>query len=70
MTPALLGCCLLLPTLVAQAQTAPTYPADTTQLTVYGYLDGYYGFDFPHPSSTQRPEFFYSHNRQDEFTVN
>jgi hypothetical protein len=55
----------------AQAQVAaPTFPADTAKLTVYGYLDGYYGFDFPHPSSTQRPDFFYSHNRQDEFTVN
>ena len=58
----------LLP-LAAQAQ-ALDYPADTAKMTVYGYLDGYYGFDFPHPSTTQRPEFFYSHNRQDEFTVN
>ncbi|NML64246.1 porin [Hymenobacter sp. RP-2-7] len=66
----LLSCSLLLlSTAVAQAQTA-TYPADTAKVTVYGYLDGYYGYDFPHPSSTQRPEFFYSHNRQDEFTVN
>ena len=52
----------------ALAQTPA--PADTARLTVYGYLDGYYGFDFPHPNTTQRPEFFYSHNRQDEFTVN
>ena len=52
----------------ALAQTPA--PADTTHLTVYGYLDGYYGFDFPHPASTLRPDFIYSHNRQDEFTVN
>ena len=51
----------------AAAQTAP---ADSAKVTVYGYLDGYYGFDFPHPASTVRPDFFYSHNRQDEFTVN
>jgi hypothetical protein len=66
----LLGCFWWLIASAAQAQTAPAFPADTTKLTVYGYLDGYYGFDFPHPSSTQRPEFFYSHNRQDEFTIN
>lgn len=55
---------------MVQAQTVPTTPADTTKLIVYSYLDGYYGFDFPHPSSTQRPEFFYSHNWQDAFTIN
>ncbi len=55
--------------LPAAARPAPA-PADTARVQVYGYLDGYYGFDFPHPAGTQRPEFFYSHNRQDEFTVN
>ena len=57
---------LALPTRPAAAQVA----ADSAKITVYGYLDGYYGFDFPHPNSTVRPDFFYSHNRQDEFTVN
>lgn len=56
----------------AHAQTAP---ADTTHatpnpLTYYGFVDGYYGFDFDHANTNTRPYFLYSHNRQNEFTVN
>ena len=56
----------------AHAQTAP---ADTTKtppnpLTTYGFVDAYYGFDFNHGNTNVRPGFLYSHNRQNEFTVN
>ncbi|OGX84217.1 porin [Hymenobacter coccineus] len=67
-TPILVAMALGLTVRPAAAQEAAA--ADSAKITVYGYIDGYYGFDFPHPNSTQRPEFFYSHNRQDEFTVN
>ncbi|NML64296.1 porin [Hymenobacter sp. RP-2-7] len=63
----------------AQAQTTPA-PADSTKatpaaapanpLTTYGFVDAYYGFDFDHGPSNTRPYFLYSHNRQNEFTVN
>ncbi len=37
---------------------------------MYGYVDGYFGLDFPAPADTSRPGFLYSHNRRNEFTVN
>ncbi|WP_354583694.1 porin [Hymenobacter sp. UYCo722] len=37
---------------------------------MYGYVDGYFGLDFPAPADTRRPGFIYAHNRQNEFTVN
>ncbi|SFQ67787.1 porin [Hymenobacter arizonensis] len=58
----------------ARAQTAS--PSDSTQtataspLTFYGNLDAYYGYEFGNYGSTVRPPFLYSHNRQNEFTVN
>jgi len=39
-------------------------------LTVYGYLDAYYGYDIKHVDTNRRPGFLYSHNRQNEFSVN
>ena len=66
----------------AQTTPAPAAPnpspaADTTKaatapqpLTYYGFVDAYYGFDFDHNGSNQRPGFLYAHNRQNEFTVN
>jgi len=65
---------LILGLLVMSRFAAAQVSLDTTTraspLTLYGYIDGYYGYDVPHPNNTARPGFFYSHNRQDEFTVN
>ena len=64
----------LLTASAAMAQTtpdstaAPAAPANP--LTTYGFVDGYYGYDFKHAATNQRPGFLYSHNRQNEFTVN
>lgn len=60
----------------ALAQTSPA--PDSTQataptpdpLTVYGFIDAYYGYDFRHANTHDRPGFLYSHDRQNEFTVN
>ena len=64
---------ILLPPLV-QAQTTPADTAAATPVaspwTFYGYVDAYYGYDFNRASSPLRPAFLYSHNRQNEFTVN
>jgi hypothetical protein len=58
----------------ALAVPAPAAPATATPvagpLTTYGFVDAYYGFDFNHGNTNVRPGFLYSHNRQNEFTVN
>ncbi|MBC8082434.1 MAG: outer membrane beta-barrel protein, partial [Hymenobacter sp.] len=56
----------------ALAVPAPTAPAQATPnpLTFYGFIDGYYGYDFKKPDTQDRPGFLYSHDRQNEFTVN
>ena len=61
---------LLLPYLAGAQIALDTTARPASPLTLYGYVDGYFGLDFPHPNTTARPGFFYSHNRQDEFTVN
>ncbi|SDY61917.1 porin [Hymenobacter psychrophilus] len=55
----------------ATAQTAATDSVATPNpLTFYGFVDGYYGYDFNHNNTQSRPGFLYSHNRQNEFTIN
>jgi hypothetical protein len=48
------------------AQTADS----TAKLTVSGYIEAYYSYDFNQPATNQRPAFVYSHNRHNEFNVN
>ncbi|MFD2786618.1 porin [Hymenobacter rubripertinctus] len=63
----------LLASVAAFAQTAsPTdsAAAPANPLTVYGFIDGYYGYDFKHAATNERPNFIFSHNRQNEFTIN
>lgn len=48
-----------------QAQT------DTTQkLSVKGYIETYYAFDFNEPPQNNRPNVFFNHNRHNEFNIN
>ncbi len=49
--------------------TGPAQPA-AGPLTYYAFVDAYYGYDFNHANTNVRPGFLYSHNRQNEFTVN
>ncbi|SNC77573.1 Putative beta-barrel porin-2, OmpL-like. bbp2 [Hymenobacter gelipurpurascens] len=51
----------------APVQATPT-PANP--LTFYGFADAYYGYDFRNDNTQNRPGFLYSHDRQNEFTVN
>ncbi len=63
----------LMATGAALAQTTPaTDPAQATPapLTFYGFVDGYHGYDFKNNDTQARPGFLYSHNRQNEFTIN
>jgi len=52
------------------AAPAPPTPPAPGPLTTYGFVDAYYGFDFNHAGTNVRPGFLYSHNHQNEFTVN
>lgn len=79
----ILALSLALPMGVALAQTTPTtdsplaVPPQATPVqatpnpwTFYGFIDGYYGYDFKHANTQERPGFLYSHDHQNEFTVN
>jgi len=58
------------PALAVPPPVAPIQSPTTAPLTTYGFVDAYYGFDFNHGNTNVRPGFLYSHNRQNEFTVN
>ncbi len=69
--PLLLGSLLLASAATAQTATpADSAVAPVNPLTVYGFVDGYYGYDFKHAATNERPNFIFSHNRQNEFTIN
>ncbi|NOT50919.1 MAG: porin [Chitinophagaceae bacterium] len=42
----------------------------TGSLTVSGYAEAYYNYDFNKPADNNRPGFIYSHNRHNEFNLN
>lgn len=42
----------------------------TASLTISGYAETYYQYDFDKPSDNNRPGFIYSHNRHNEFNLN
>lgn len=41
-----------------------------SNLTISGYIESYYSYDFNKPEDHKRPAFIYSHNRSNEFSVN
>ncbi|GHB75188.1 porin [Persicitalea jodogahamensis] len=44
--------------------------SDSTAVQFSGYLETYYQYDSRKPGNHQRPDFVYSHNRHNEFTLN
>lgn len=58
---------LAVPPAGAPVQATPT---PVNPLTFYGFVDAYYGYDFKNDNTQDRPGFLYSHDRQNEFTVN
>ncbi len=59
------------PALAVPAPAAPVASAPAASpLSYYGFVDGYYGYDFNHDNTHARPGFLFSHPRQNEFTVN
>ncbi|OJW17384.1 porin [Mucilaginibacter sp. 44-25] len=43
---------------------------NSSNLTISGYAELYYGFDFNRPANNTRPSFVYSHNRHNEVNLN
>ncbi|MGB4970878.1 MAG: outer membrane beta-barrel protein, partial [Saprospiraceae bacterium] len=41
-----------------------------SNLSFSGYAEVYYSYDFNKPADHNRPAFFYSHNRHNEFNLN
>ncbi len=66
---------MLAASFTAFAQVTNTAILDTTDLaikgkvTISGYIDTYYGYDFSNPANSERP-YSVSMNRHNEFTVN
>jgi opacity protein-like surface antigen len=60
-----------LTTLAAHAQDS-TQPTKQTSnpLTISGYVEGYYSYDFNQPDNNNRPGFLYNFNRHNEFNLN
>lgn len=44
--------------------------AKTNQVDFSAYVEVYYNYDFNKPANNNRPAFFYSHNRHNEFNLN
>ena len=44
--------------------------AKTNPLNFSAYVEVYYSYDFNTPANNERPAFFYSHNRHNEFNLN
>ena len=60
------GAALQIITAVATAQDS----THTHSLSISGYAEVYYQYDFNKPSDNNRPGFIYSHNRHNEFNLN
>ncbi|MBL4676682.1 MAG: porin [Mucilaginibacter sp.] len=63
----LIGAALISCTLSALAQDSVK---KSSNLTISGYAELYYGYDFNKPANNTRPGFIYSHNRHNEVDAN
>ena len=57
-------------TTVTRAAAPATAGPAANPLTFYGFVDGYFGYDFHDPAAHARPSFLFSHARTNEFAVN
>lgn len=63
--------CLLLLLLLGSAGSSAQSPHDSTRsLTISGYAELYYLYDFNQPLNHRRPDFVYNHHRHNEFNLN
>lgn len=52
------------------AGTPYAQDSTTNPLTISGYVEGYYSYDFNQPANNTRPGFLYNFNRHNEFNLN
>jgi hypothetical protein len=52
------------------AQDSTQKAAPVNPFTFSGYVEIYYSYDFNKPPDNNKPAFFYSHNRHNEFNLN
>jgi hypothetical protein len=58
-------------TIATPAQEQPSAAVTTPNpLTISGYAETYYSYDFGTPANHERPSFFYSYNRHNEVNLN
>jgi hypothetical protein len=62
----LISAAILFASIILKAQDS----TKTNNLTISGYAEIYYGFDFNKPVNNNRPGFVYSHNRHNEVNLN
>lgn len=55
---------------ITTATLAQDSVTTTNPLTISGYIESYYTYDFNKPADNNRPGFIYSHNRHNEFNLN
>lgn len=51
-------------------QTKAQDSIKVSRLTISGYLEAYYSYDFGNPDNHERPSFFYNYNRHNEVNLN
>lgn len=68
-TKKIVRCAFLLTAIGASAQDSTTQTT-ANPLTISGYVEAYYSYDFNKPAINLRPSFLYSYNRHNEFNVN
>lgn len=61
---------LLAAAFIATQSLAQEQDTQSSPLTVTGYVEAYYAYDFNKPQTSTRPAFLYSHNRHNEININ
>lgn len=58
------------PSKIDSLETAPAAEQNSDALTISGYLETYYSYDFGKPGNHMKPSFFYSFSRHNEVNLN
>ena len=56
--------------LVLLGFVALTVSAQDSTLSVKGFVDAYYGYNFAEPKGNERPSYLYNHTRHNEISLN
>ena len=62
--------CLLPVLMLSSGIVSAQLDTSKSNLSFSGYVEVYYSYDFNKPADHNRPSFFYSHNRHNEFNLN